>query len=119
MEKHLILWDGECEFCRRTVAWIQSKDHRGLFAASPYQEVASPPMTPELHAACEYAVHLITTEGKTLRAGRAVLYIVERIGWGGFARLLTLPPMIWLVEIVYKIVAKNRPLFARLVYGLK
>ncbi len=119
MEKHLILWDGDCEFCRRTILIIRGKDRQGLFTDSPYQSAPSPPMTPELTAACERAAHVITADGKTLRAGRASLFILERIGWGWFARLLALPPMIWFVEIAYRIVAQNRPLFARLIFGLK
>ena len=119
MERHLILWDGDCEFCRRTIGYVQSKDKSDLFADSAYQSAPTPPMTPSLTAACEHAVHLITSEGKTLRAGRAVLFILERTGWGWTARLLALPPLIWGVEVAYKIVAQNRPFFARIIFGLK
>lgn len=119
MEKNLILWDGDCEFCRRIIAHVRLKDRRGAFADSPYQSAPSPPMTPHLAAACERAVHLVTAEGRTIRAGKACLFILERIGWGWFARLLSLPPLIWGVEAAYYIVARNRPLFARLIFGLK
>lgn len=73
-------------------------------------------MTPALYAACEKAVHVITTEGRILKAGRASLYILERIGWGWFARLLTFPPFIWFVELGYRIVAANRPFFGRFLF---
>ena len=71
-------------------------------------------MTPALHDACERAVHVVTTEGRVLRAGRASLFILERIGWGRLARLLTLPPFVWLVEIGYRIVANNRSFFGQI-----
>jgi len=61
-------------------------------------------------------VHVITTEGKVLRAGRASLYVLERLGWGAFARFLTYPPMIWLVELGYFIVARNRRFFGRFLF---
>jgi predicted DCC family thiol-disulfide oxidoreductase YuxK len=70
-------------------------------------------MTPELTAACEKAVHVIRADGRILRAGRAMLFILEQIGWGWFARLLALPPFVWFVELGYWIVANNRPFFAR------
>ena len=65
-------------------------------------------MTPELAAACDRAVHVIRRDGTVLRAGRATLYILERIGWGVFARLLSYPPFVWLVEALYALVARNR-----------
>jgi predicted DCC family thiol-disulfide oxidoreductase YuxK len=73
-------------------------------------------MTPELFAACERAVHVLTPDGRVLRAGRATLYVLERIGWGRLARVLMLPPFIWLVELGYRVVASNRPFFARFLF---
>lgn len=70
-------------------------------------------MTPELARACARAVHVITRDGLTLHAGRAALFILENIGWGVSARLLSYPPFIWIVELFYRIVANNRPFFAR------
>jgi len=113
---HWILWDGDCGFCRRCVAWVHRKDKNALFTSSPYQTTPAPPMTPALALACERAVHVITGEGKILRAGRAALFILERLGWGGFARLLTLPPFLWGVEAIYWIVARNRPFFAHFLF---
>jgi predicted DCC family thiol-disulfide oxidoreductase YuxK len=73
-------------------------------------------MKPELYAACARAVHVVTSNGRTLRAGRAVLFILEQIGWRPLARFLALPPMIWGVELGYKIVAEHRPFFARFLF---
>lgn len=114
--KHWILWDGDCGFCRRTVNWVNRRDRKGLFHSMPYQQAPSPPMTPEFAAACERAVHLITPQGRMLRAGRAALYILERLGWGPVARLLALPPFVWGVEAVYWLVARNRALVSRFLF---
>jgi len=111
--KHLILWDGECAFCRRTAAWLLRHDQSKNLAATPYQQAPSPPMTPELAAACEKAVHVLKADGTILRAGRAALFLFEQTKWKPVARLLGLPPLVWLVEIGYGIVARNRPFFAR------
>ena len=73
-------------------------------------------MTPDLYAACERAVHVVTADGKVLRAGRACLFILERIGWGWRARVLRLPPFIWAIEVGYRVVASNRPFFARFLF---
>ena len=73
-------------------------------------------MTPDLYVACERAVHVVTADGRVLRAGRASMFILERTGWGLLARLLTLPPSIWIVELCYRFVAGHRPFFARFMF---
>ncbi len=73
-------------------------------------------MTPTLRVACEKAVHVLTTDGRVLRAGRASLFVLEQIGYRAIARLLRLPPLIWAVELGYKIVAANRPFFSRFLF---
>ena len=71
-------------------------------------------VTPDLREACRGAVHVRTTEGRWLRGGRACLFVLERIGWPRLARVAALPPLVWLVEAGYAVVAHNRALFTRL-----
>jgi hypothetical protein len=73
-------------------------------------------MTPELHAACAHAVHVATGEGKMLRAGRAVLFILAHTSWRPLALFFGLPPFVWGVELLYWVVARNRPFFARFLF---
>jgi len=77
-----------------------------------YQEAPSPPMTPQLREACAQAVHVVTPDGRALRAGRAALCVLALLGWPRAAAILSLPPLIWLVELGYWVVARNRPFFA-------
>ncbi|MCC6849395.1 MAG: DUF393 domain-containing protein [Deltaproteobacteria bacterium] len=112
--RHWIVWDGRCGFCRRAVAWALARDRDRRFEAVPYQELPDPPLTPALAAACRDAVHVRTTDGRWLRAGRACLFVLERVGWPRVARFAGLPPFVWAVEAGYRIVARNRPLFSRL-----
>ena len=116
LTQHLVLWDGECEFCRRATNWARRHDSKAQFTFSPYQSISTTSIAPEILAACQNAVYVVATDGQVLRAGRAVLFILERIGWGWFARLLTLPPLIWIVEIAYRIVANHRDFFARFLF---
>jgi len=112
--RHWIVWDGECGFCRRAVDWALARDRKGDFEALPYQAVPSPPMTPELHAACHDAVHVRTKDGQWLRGGRACLFILEHIGWPRLARLARVPPAMCILDGVYRVVAANRTFFSRL-----
>ncbi|HZC34801.1 MAG TPA: DUF393 domain-containing protein [Chthoniobacterales bacterium] len=115
-DAHLVLWDGDCGFCGRAIAWFQQNDRQHRFQFIKYQEAPSPPMTPELYRACSEAVHVIDREGSIRRGGRAALFILEQEGWGLIARFLSLPPFIWIVELVYRVVATNRSLFSRIFF---
>src|SRR5262249_55674609 len=114
-DKHWLLWDGECGFCRRSAAWVRSRDSRGVFEIVPYQDAPSPLMTPEIYENCPNAVHVVTNRGVVLRAGRATVYIFDQLGYK-LVRVLLYPPIIWLVEIGYRIVASNRNLFAKVMF---
>ncbi len=115
-EPALLLWDGECGFCRRSVEWAERHDTGNAFRALPYQQAPSPPMTPELRAACARAVHVLTADGAVLRAGRACLWVLARTGHGLLARVLAIPPLVWAVELGYWLVARNRRLASRVLF---
>ena len=70
-------------------------------------------MTPALAAACEQAIHVLMPDDTVLRAGRATLFILQELGWGWIARILTVPPFIWAVELGYRFVASHRSFFSR------
>jgi predicted DCC family thiol-disulfide oxidoreductase YuxK len=115
-DRHWILFDGDCGMCGRFARGVARKDVEGQFEIVPFQEAPSPPMTPELARACERALHVVLADGKVLRAGRAVLFVKEQLGWGWFARLLRRAPFIWFIEIGYRLVADHRPFFSRFVF---
>ncbi len=73
-------------------------------------------MTPELRERCERAIHVITADGVILRAGRASLFILERCGFRWTGRILRLWPLVWLAELGYWIVARNRRFFGRFMF---
>ena len=73
-------------------------------------------MTPRLRRACARAVHVITPEGRVLRAGRAWLCVLHVLGWRRTVAILSLPPLVWAIEVGYRVVADNRPVFARFLF---
>ena len=114
--RHLLLWDGRCGLCRRATDWVRRRDRSARFEIVPYQEASAPPMTPQLRAECSRALHVLTADGRTLRAGRASLFVLKETGNGRLATVLGLPPLIWLVELGYRIVARNRSRFSGLIF---
>jgi hypothetical protein len=73
-------------------------------------------MTDALATRCARAVHVITQEGAVLGAGRASLYVLEVVGWRTLARVLARRPLVWLVELGYRLVARHRGLVGRLLF---
>jgi hypothetical protein len=73
-------------------------------------------MTPALWSACEIAIHVVTPDGRVLRAGRAALYVLEHTGRPTAARLLSYSPFVWFAELAYWIVATHRGFFARILF---
>jgi predicted DCC family thiol-disulfide oxidoreductase YuxK len=74
-------------------------------------------MTPSLYVACEQAVHVITTDGQIIIAGRAVMFILEEIGYPRWlVRPFTWSPLAWFTELGYRIVARNRSFFSKFLF---
>jgi predicted DCC family thiol-disulfide oxidoreductase YuxK len=77
-------------------------------------------MTPHLYEACRKSVHVITPDGRILNAGRASLFILEKIGYPHWLiRPFCWPPLGWFAELGYHIVAANRPFFDRFLFRKK
>ena len=113
----LLIWDGACGFCRNAVAWMLRHDHAGRIRAVPYQDLASPPMTPALRYQAERAVQVLTPQGQQHSGGRAVLYVLRQVGWRPWlVGLASRRPFVWLVEGGYRVVARNRQLFSRVMF---
>jgi len=87
-----------------------------VIRAVPYQEAPRPPMTDALARRCASAVHVITPDGRILSAGRASLCVLGLIGYRRLARVWAIPPLIWLVELGYWLVARNRRFFGRFLF---
>ncbi|MBW3637307.1 MAG: DUF393 domain-containing protein [Armatimonadetes bacterium] len=113
MKKHLVLWDGECGFCRRSVAWLQKHDRFGALQFEPFQEAD---ISPALRVACRDAIHVLKSDGEMLRAGRAALFCGQQTRWHRLARLAGWPVFLPLVEIGYAIVAKNRQFVSKFLF---
>jgi len=110
---HWVLWDGACDFCAWSIARLRRCDTQGRFRIVPFQS-ASPELLQRVSPnALQRGVHVITADGRVLRNGRAVLFIGEQLGYGWLTRPLSLPPMVWVVEGVYWVIARLRGKLSR------
>ena len=113
LAKPLLLFDGDCDFCRRWIArWKQVTGDRVEYA--PFQEVGT--RLPEIpKAPFAEAVHLVEPDGRISRGGeavfRALAYAPGHRGWLWAYRHV--PGFSGLSEWCYRLVARHRPVFTR------
>jgi lipase maturation factor 1 len=111
----VMVFDGDCRFCRRWVArWRRSTKNRVAYIA--YQRIGGkyPDLSPE---SCEQAVQFRESSGQIHGGADAVVRLFDYGLPGGRAARLILsqPPIIWFLRAGYRIIAKRRSLFSRLV----
>ena len=110
----VLVWDGECGFCKRCVLWIRSRVGEGLECV-PYQELGE--RFPELdRAACAKAVQLVEGNGKITQGAEAcyrAMSLAAGWGWPLFLHRF-LPGFDFVSEVGYSLVARNRTTVSRL-----
>ena len=111
--RHLVLWDGDCGFCRRSVEWLAANDKRGALEFKPYQSVE---LAPSLKESCSHSVHVIKTDGEVIRAGRAMMFCGTFTRFGGWARIALWPIFLPFIELGYKFIAANRMLVSKVLF---
>lgn len=112
-QRHYLLYDGDCDFCREWASWITFRDKERRFRICPWQVVNGPPMTPLLQVQAQRSVQIVTASGAHLAGGRAVLFALRETGWHPLlVRLLEHRPFVWGIDGGYRVVSANRDRFA-------
>ncbi|HEX5634733.1 MAG TPA: DUF393 domain-containing protein [Gemmatimonadales bacterium] len=110
LTRPVVLFDGDCGFCRSMVSLLERWDRRRAFAAVPASrrhEVAGLPALAE--ASLAGAMHLALPDGRVFAGGEAVREIIRRLPAGApFAAAMGLPLVRTLVDRGYRLVAANR-----------
>ncbi|MGN6379108.1 MAG: DCC1-like thiol-disulfide oxidoreductase family protein [Gaiellales bacterium] len=96
---HRLIWDGQCGFCRRSVAAVERRDHRHAFEAVSSQSLGMGRLP---------AVLVETADGRRLEAGRACLFVLSELGHPRLAAVLERRPLVWAVEAGYHLVSRYR-----------
>jgi predicted DCC family thiol-disulfide oxidoreductase YuxK len=96
---HRLIWDGQCGFCRRSMAVVARHDRQHVFAAETSQSLGMGRLP---------SVVVETADGRRLEAGRACLFVLSELGHPSLARMLARRPLVWAVEAGYRLVARYR-----------
>jgi predicted DCC family thiol-disulfide oxidoreductase YuxK len=110
----IVLYDGDCGFCRRSVDWALRRDRDRRLTATPIQsptgEFLLADLTPDQRLR---EVHVINDDGRRSSGGAAVKDVLRALPSArGLARVVSVSPR--MTQVGYRFVANHRALFGKL-----
>jgi predicted DCC family thiol-disulfide oxidoreductase YuxK len=117
---HIVLFDSDCSLCTfqsRLITWLDWFNTVSLLPiADPRAAEVAPRLTrTDLHE----AIHCVACDGRIHRGARCLRFIGMRMPLAlPFALLMWLPGVIYVAEIIYRWISRNRHLLSR-VFGCK
>jgi predicted DCC family thiol-disulfide oxidoreductase YuxK len=110
----IVLYDGDCGFCRRSVDWVLRRDRDRRLTATPIQSTTGDfllsDLTPEERVR---EVHVINDDGRRSSGGAAVKDVLDALpSTRALARVVSVSPR--MTQLGYRFVASNRGVFGRL-----
>lgn len=112
MPKPILIYDGDCGFCRKWMRWFQAHDPQKqmdyMARQSPEREARYPQLN---DAKYQGALQLILPTGE-IRSGEmataTALQFISGTHWHLLGKFVTLPGIRQCAHIGYKLIAKNR-----------
>ena len=111
MDRWTLIYDGDCEFCRRQVKFIGRRDKHGRIEAVPFQDAELDGLGVSRGGA-EEAMHLVSPSGEVYRGAEAAREVLRLLpGLAPAAWLFRTPGAMFVAERVYRWVARRRHRF--------
>ena len=112
--KTLVLYDGNCGFCRWSVTLAGRLDKRERLEPVALQTPGVLERFGVPRAEAEKALHVVAPDGSVHKAGNALRVMASELPWVWPLRFLWLiPGFSWLADRAYFLVANNRGRLAR------
>jgi predicted DCC family thiol-disulfide oxidoreductase YuxK len=110
-----VVFDGECSFCRRQIAWIRLRDTNGAFEYVPRQTVGLVNRFPTLaRGEFETGIRVVAPDGDVSVGADAVYEITRRLPrWRTLASFYRIPGCGAIARLAYRWIAANRSRFYR------
>ena len=117
---HVVLYDGDCSLCTfqmRVITWL---DWFNTVRLIPIADSRAAEIAPGIKREdLQEAIHCIAKRGTIYRGARCVRFIGMRLPLAvPMALVLWIPGVIYLAEIVYRLISRNRLVLSRL-FGCK
>ncbi len=114
-DRWLLVYDGDCGFCRGSVVWVLERDRADRIDARPFQASGVLEAAGVSRREAERASWLVAPDGRRWGGADAAARVLRLLpGWRLAGRLLGAPPVIWVARPVYRWIARHRPFMARL-----
>ncbi|MEP6664801.1 MAG: DUF393 domain-containing protein [Verrucomicrobiota bacterium] len=113
---HVVIYDGDCNFCRAQVRWIKKLDWFGALKFIPSDDVQVKEIAPTIsQEELDEAIYCVANDGKISRAARCFRFLAMRVPLlFPIALLMWIPGVIWFAEKIYAAVARNRSTLSKL-----
>ena len=114
----VLIYDGQCPVCRKTVAWIRENMRKDAFEMVPCQSEEARKRFPFVEQAiCMQAMQLVLPNGKVLSGEKAMPEILKRLKrYSPVAALFDLPGSEFLSRTFYRWFADNRYYIANVLF---
>ena len=116
--EHVVLYDGDCGLCHRTVRWILAADPHGVFHFAPLQGTTAAALRvrhPELPADLDTVLYVDRSTGseQVFLRSEAIFRVCDRLGRtsGWLDAVRRLPR--WLTDLPYRAIARSRHVLSR------
>ncbi len=110
---HVLLYDGACEICRRSVEWFERSSPRVSVEALPYQDSEVPHRFPDIpDERMREAIQLVRSDGQRWEGARAAEELLKMVPrWRRLAPAFRVPGVRRIARGAYRLVARNRGRF--------
>ncbi len=120
MEKNIVLYDSQCPLCvfqMRLLTWL---DWCNILSLVPASDSMVCRIAPQITAEeLQAAIHCISRDSRIYRGARCIRFIGMRMPLlVPLALFLWIPGVIFIAEIFYKMISRNRLVLSRL-FGCK
>jgi predicted DCC family thiol-disulfide oxidoreductase YuxK len=117
----VLIYDGSCPVCKKTIEWIKKNEYRDSFETIPCQSEDLQRRFPFIEqAVCMNAMQLILPDGTVLSGEKALPEILRRLKrYGPVAGLFKLPGSEILLRSFYRWFADNRYHIANVLFPEK
>ena len=120
MNQHIVLYDDGCPMCTFQMKVLSWLDWGNVLALTPLPDPHAKEIAPALtREDLQEAIHCVTPQGRIHRGARAIRFVGLRLPLlVPVALFLWIPGVIFVAEIIYQWISRNRLLLSR-VFGCK
>ncbi|MCS1412179.1 MAG: hypothetical protein M2R45_05383 [Verrucomicrobia subdivision 3 bacterium] len=117
---HVVLYDGDCPLCtfqKQLLTWL---DWFNVVSFVPISDARASGLVPNISRAdLMEAVQCLARDGKVYRGARCIRFVGMRMPvLIPLSLMLWIPGVIWVAEIIYRWISRNRLVLSRL-FGCK